>query len=100
MLCYHRTPASEEILRNGFRDGDGTYLTGQMHRGVWLSDRPLDVSEGAKGNDLLCMDIPEDVLVDSEWVEEGKPYREFLLPASLVNSYGPPRLVDDEDEVE
>jgi len=28
---------------------------------VWLSDRPLDVNEGASGDDLLVVEIPEDV---------------------------------------
>ena len=30
-----------------------------------------------------------------EWVEEGKGYREFLVPADIVNQYGRPRVVDE-----
>lgn len=97
MKLFHRTPQAESILKNGFRDGEGTYLTETMHRGVWLSDRPLDLGQGAKGNDLLLLDIPEDEISPFEWIEEGKPYREFLAPAEIVNGYGPPTLVDDED---
>ena len=35
-----------------------------------------------------------------EVVEERKPYREFLIPASVLNQYGPPRLVSVEEEGE
>lgn len=75
-------------------------MTGTIHRGVWLSDRPLSIMEGAKGNDLLVLDIPEEVLVEYEWVEEEKTYREFLVPAEVVNSFSPPRLCDEHEEEE
>ena len=78
-------------------DGEGTYMTGIIHRGVWVSDRPLDFGQGAKGEFLLCLDLPDDVLEPFEWVEEGKTYREFLVPAEIVNSYGPPELCDEDD---
>ena len=97
MKVFHRTPYAKSILENGFRDGEGTYLTTITHKGVWLSDRPLDVGQGARGRDLLCLDIPDDVLEPFEWIEEEKPYREFLLPAEIVNSYGPPELCDEDD---
>ena len=97
MKCFHRTPNLGSILENGFRDGEGTYMTGIMHRGVWLSDRPLDIGQGAKGEFLLSVEIPEEVLETYEWIEEGKPYREFLIPADVVNSYGPPENCDEDD---
>lgn len=97
MKCFHRTPYGELILDEGFRDGEGTYMTGVMHNGVWLSDRPLDFGQGAKGDDLLLLEIPDDVLAPCEWVEDGKPYREFLIPAEIVNRYGPPKPVDEDD---
>ena len=40
---------------------------------------------------------PDEVLAEYEWVEDGKPYREFLIPAEIVNRYGPPELVDEDD---
>ncbi|MBB02241.1 MAG: hypothetical protein CMJ47_06315 [Planctomyces sp.] len=97
MRVFHRTPHGQKIINEGFLDGEGTYMTGVMHRGVWLSDRPLDICEGAKGNDLLTLDIPENVLTPYEWNEGGTPYREFLLPAEVVNFCGPPTLCDDDD---
>ena len=97
MRCFHRTPYPESILENGFRDGEGTYMTGIMHKGVWIADRPLDFGQGAKGQWLFRIDIPSAVLEPYEWIEDGKPYREFLLPADIVNSYGPPSLCDEDD---
>ena len=31
-----------------------------------------------------------------EWVEVEKPYREFLVPADMLNEYGPPQVVSDD----
>lgn len=49
MRVYHRTDYAAAILGDGFRDATGTYLTGEEHSGVWVSDRPLDEDEGADG---------------------------------------------------
>jgi hypothetical protein len=49
MYLYHRTDRAEIILRNGFKDGKGRYLTSELHRGVWFSNMPLDINEDAKG---------------------------------------------------
>jgi hypothetical protein len=94
MRVYHRTGAAQSILSRGFREGVGFYLTSRVHRGVWLSDRPLDENDGAFGDTVLAVKIPIRELRSSEWVEEGKGYREFLVPARVVNSFGPPRVVD------
>jgi hypothetical protein len=55
MILYHRTntAAAQSILRHGFRDGRGTYMTAQEWSGVWVSNIPLDWNEGAKGDILL-----------------------------------------------
>jgi hypothetical protein len=49
---FHRTnrTAAENILRGGFHDASGNYLTEQTHSGVWLSDVPLGDNEGADGD--------------------------------------------------
>ena len=91
MIFYHRTTAeaADLILRVGFRDTRGSYMTDREFEGVWMSDRPLDSNEGACGNVLIRIDLdlaPDD-LADYEWVEDGKPYREWLVPADLLNRY-------------
>jgi len=40
------------------------------------------------------LEIPDDLFVEYEWVQEDKPYREALIPAAHLNLYGPPRVVD------
>jgi hypothetical protein len=86
---YHRTSRerAEQIIKDGFRDGIGYYLTAELHKGVWFSDRPLDSNEGADGDALLVIDVEmtDDELWDFEWIEEGKPYREWLIPAEVIN---------------
>jgi len=99
MKLYHRTYRAREILTEGFRDGKGRYMTDREWEGVWFSDRPLNLNEGAGGDTLLAIEIPENAIAEYEWIEDGKPYREFLIPASLANQYGPPKIVEDEDEL-
>jgi hypothetical protein len=101
-VFYHRTrpQAAEEIIKNGFRDGTGAYLTGDIYSGVWLSDVPLDGGDGVsawrKDDVILRVTLPcrlED-LAEYEWVEEdpdtGEPfvklYREWLVPAEMIGA--------------
>ena len=87
MILYHKTKAeaAHAILCDGFSDGSGTYLTAEQHSGVWLSDKP-DVCEGDGVLLELTFAGPDEELSEFEWVEEGKPYREWLIPAAFVNS--------------
>ena len=97
MIVYHRTHHADAILRDGFRDTEGTYLTAERWRGVWISAPwPLDENEGADGDAVLAIEIPETVFVTHEWVEEGKTYREALIPAEELNRY-PVRIVTDDE---
>jgi hypothetical protein len=102
MILYHRTDqeAAETILRNGFRDGIEKYMTNTTHSGVWLSNIPLDENEGAFGDILLevSTDMTESEIAEYEWIEEGKGYREFLIPAIEINSRMKVRIVDDRRE--
>jgi hypothetical protein len=90
-VLFHVTThaAAAAILQRGFRDGRDTYLTDQEFSGVWLSDRPLDVNEGAEGDAVLIItfSVPLARLAEFEWVEEGKPYREWLVPAEFINKH-------------
>jgi hypothetical protein len=48
---------------------------------------PLHPSEGAHGSTLLevAIDAGDGFLDDFEWIEEGKPYREWLVRAVVLN---------------
>ena len=99
MNLFHRTFASEAILRGGFQDREGGYLIQGLHSGVWLSDRPLGINEGADGDVVLVVEIPETEVARFEWTEAGMPYREFLVPTAVVNRFGPPAICDEEHGV-
>ena len=75
-------------------------LIGLTLRGVFLSDKPLDCNEGAIGDQLLEVSLPEDScdLTYYELVEEEKPYREWCLPAPVINRFGSVRLLSEEEE--
>jgi hypothetical protein len=92
MKLYHRTSKPEFILACGFRDSTGTYATAEQISGVWLSDRPPDPNDGLYDDTVLVIDIPEGVVVPYEWVEASKGYREFHVPANIVNLYGRPAV--------
>jgi hypothetical protein len=100
MILFHRTTknAARAILAGGFRDEQGTYGMEIDLEGVFVSDRPIDCNEGAKGDVLLSIELDqrESEIVDCEIVEVGKPYREWVLPAKLLNA-GRIALVSDED---
>jgi hypothetical protein len=88
---FHVTTATAAaaILAEGFRDGSGGYGTIGKFTGVWLSDSPLDVNEGAEGDTVLMVSfsIPLSALADYEWIEEGKGYREWLVPAEVIRRH-------------
>jgi hypothetical protein len=98
MKLFHRAYAkdADRILRSGFKDGTGNYMTEHQHSGVWLSDVPLDANEGAFGDTLLAVELnlSEEELRKFEWVEEGKGYREWLIPAALINANASIRTVE------
>ena len=96
LLVFHRTTqsAAEQILCSGFLDHTARYLTDREWTGVWVSDRPLDNSEGASGEALLQIEVAEPLIAAYEWVKEGKPYREWLIPSSVLNKIGQVKCAD------
>jgi len=93
-LYHGTTPAAiAVILRGGFRDGTGYYLTDSLHTGVWLSDRPLEGNLGPETFLEVNLDVPEEQMSNWEWVEEGKGYREWLVPADIINRHATIRQV-------
>ncbi len=66
---------AEAILKEGFRDGMGTYLTDWEWSGVWFSSEPFE-GFNADTNTLFTIEIPEDVISEYEWAGPGKMIRE------------------------
>lgn len=100
MQLYHRTnhDAAQVILTEGFRDGRGRYMTDIEFSGVWLADRPLDENEGAEGDTLLSVELEQALAEQYEWVEDRKPYREFCVPAVVVNQRAVVSVYVEDDE--
>ena len=100
MRVYHRTPNGSRIQAEGFKDNTGHYMLEVTLTGVFVSDRPLEINEGAKGRDLLCLEIPNVVFCEFELVEDEKPYREACIPASVLNGFGTIELLAEDFEFE
>ena len=86
---YHRTNrvAARRIMRHGFTDSTNYYMTQRMRTGAWLSSIPLSFSDGVAGAVLLQVetDLRESELAEYESTEEGKAYREWMVPAAVIN---------------
>lgn len=96
MLVYHRTDHAEAIMREGFRDGSYMLSIGEQ-RGVFVSaDSPLDENEGACGDTVLVIEVPERLFVDYEWVQD-IGYREAMIPAAKLNACPRRALTADEE---
>jgi hypothetical protein len=95
MRLYHPTRHAESILRDGFGEWTGTYLTESDNSGVWVFDRPVDRRTG--GGDeavLLVLEVPEAVVLPFE-TPGNSSNRQFLMPAALLNLYGPPEMSEE-----
>lgn len=85
---FHGTSVENatKILAGGFRDHVGTYGLSRLHRGVFLSNVKLDENEGACSEAYLIVELPAELdLARWEWVQEGLGYREWLIPARVLN---------------
>jgi hypothetical protein len=84
MLLYNRTNAADAILRDGFRDEVGSYISDVILRGVWLSAVPLGTEEGARGNQVLEVDFPEALAIEHEVVRKGRPWPPIRIVAGIL----------------
>jgi hypothetical protein len=65
--------------------------------GVFVSDLILDINEGATGDDVLELTLPDDFNLDSwEIIEDDRRFREWCVPAEVLNRF-PRRLLTDEE---
>lgn len=106
MKLYHTTSAmsAEAILRDGFADTTGYYgclrdTEPLPFTGVWFADRPVGVSEGCAdepvlGAPVFVVEMNEAAISDYEIGDSPQTYREWCLPAELVNPR-PRRVIYD-----
>ena len=102
MRLFHRTKIqdAESIWDNGFQNSTVTVddgCAGEQFVGVRLFDDSIGWNPNPDGNNLLlAIEIPEDAMSEYEWIKNWEETREFFVPASLVNYYGPP-VVEEVD---
>jgi hypothetical protein len=67
---------------------EGYYGTSKRWTGVWLSNVPATINEGARGRTLLrvFLQLSTRELRFYEWIEQGRSFREFFIPAKVVNA--------------
>ena len=102
MRLYHGTKLdnAEQVARRGFQDvtsNFGLYSASSGEpvntTGVFFSDLVLDENEGICSEAYFVLDVPNEHLASYEWMEEGKGYREWCIPATLANSFFADRTI-------
>ncbi len=108
MRLYHGTTLAdaEQVARNGFQDVNSNFglysaASGEPVNttGVFFSDLVLDENEGICSEAYFVLDIPNEDLASYEWMEEGKGYREWCIPAALANSFFANRTIYSWEDV-
>ena len=108
MRLYHGTTLAnaEQVASNGFQDATsnfGLYSAASSEpintTGVFFSDLVLDENEGICSEAYLVLEIPDEHLASYEWMEEGKGYLEWCIPAALANSFFTDRTIYSWEDV-
>ena len=96
MKLYHITTNKNAklIVKNGFKDGIGSYgvidsKTGKskISKGVFLSNKVFEQRRKDDNDCVFIINIPSEEIKQYEWVEGLTDYREWCIPAKIVNKY-------------
>jgi hypothetical protein len=97
MYFYHVTRDKNvpTIMARGFRDFArvlGCHENGKplVVKGVWFSDKPTfegGYGDPPRGWTILRIKVPVKLAKKYEVINEGCPYREWCIPAKLINQY-------------
>jgi hypothetical protein len=93
---YHVTDreSAQKALAEGFHDSEVLHDDAEICIGVWLSDRCLEGEDdvgprqGPLPDHAVIVELDDDVVEAYERPAPEKPYREFCVPAALVNEAG------------
>jgi hypothetical protein len=100
-IFYHRTNAenAQAIIESGFKNSSGYFLSNRIWTGVWLSSVPVDSEDAGEDAALLMvkLNLDENELAKWEWASEGRSYREWLIPAGIVNKHAKVEMIDQFD---
>jgi hypothetical protein len=87
LTIYHVTSAERAaaIQRDGLIDAEDYYGLTRPQRGVWVSDEPLGPNEGVLEQDTFAAEVDAQILEPYEVIEALKGYREWCVPADVLN---------------
>jgi hypothetical protein len=105
MRLYHVTDrdSARRILDRGFEDSEVIHDDAELQVGVWVADRCLTGEEdvgprlGPLPDVALVVDLRPEAVEPYERRESEKPYREFCVPASILNDHEVEAVRDLED---
>ena len=101
IIFYHRTNTdnARAIVDSGFKNSSGYFMNNRIWTGVWLSSIPVESEPGSADDALLLvkLDIDGRELSRWEWSAEGGSYREWLLPANIINRCATVKIVSQLD---
>jgi len=92
---YHRTPYARVICAQGFCDSEDDPPWSQ---GIWVATAPVTegpLGKGAKGNELLMLEIPVTLFEAYERPEDCDGARVALIPATRLNQHRPFFCLDE-----
>jgi hypothetical protein len=101
MLVYHRTRRADAIMRDGFSDAYDILPELGQPRGVFVSANwPLNENDGAYGDAVIEIDVPDATFEAYEWVTDTDfgTYREAMIPVMEINHHA--RRVLSEHEID
>jgi hypothetical protein len=91
ITLHHRTAeaAARQIVTDGFRDGEGLLQNGCI-LAFWFPTGRSDENKGACGNAQIRIELAKDEgeIAAFQWIEDDKSFREWLVPANLINEFG------------
>jgi len=93
-VAIEESPAADTTIEKNPRQKLADWEFEFLHaQGMRPDHYVLDIGYG-DSDVILELDIPESVVAEYEWAVE-LPYRQFLVPATLLNQYGPARVCDE-----
>jgi len=108
MLIFHTTTSenAEQIRLNGFVDPQGMVVENHdcvpTEEGTYFADQAVaDGSLDSGASFYFQIEIPEDIIDEYEETDdanEAVAYREWVIPANIVNEYFTDRTIYDLEE--
>jgi hypothetical protein len=98
METFHSTTldVAGSIAEQGFPNVTAGPLTRAPGTGVWLTERPVMSGDGLGRMDAWFeIAIDESLLLPFEWMEPGMAYRQWIVPADIINEHGLVRSLDE-----